>query len=157
MYFLIKNGHIPACYVSLPDGTLFLQIGVSKNNGTPKSSILIVFHYKPSILGYPYFWKHPNGPKENCLFPPQPPPTIGVPKITRNHRRVMVEVGHHRGGKTGGQTVGKIGSIAHDGSMGRSTVYLPTFTIPSLPNTCSEGVLGMFLGSKYLLTRCLEA
>ena len=25
----------------------------------PKSSILIgVFHYKPSILGYPYFWKH---------------------------------------------------------------------------------------------------
>ena len=27
----------------------------------PKSSILIgVFHYKPSILGYPYFWKHPN-------------------------------------------------------------------------------------------------
>ena len=25
-----------------------------------KSSILImVFHYKPSILGYPYFWKHP--------------------------------------------------------------------------------------------------
>ena len=35
-------------------------MGVSKNNGTPKSSILIgVFHYKPSILGYPYFWKHP--------------------------------------------------------------------------------------------------
>ena len=31
--------------------------------GTPKSSILIgfsmVFHYKPSILGYPYFWKPP--------------------------------------------------------------------------------------------------
>ena len=27
---------------------------------SPKSSILIgVFHYKPSILGYPYFWKHP--------------------------------------------------------------------------------------------------
>ena len=26
----------------------------------PKSSILIgIFHYKPSILGYPYFWKHP--------------------------------------------------------------------------------------------------
>ena len=32
-------------------------MGVSKNRGTPKSSILInrVFHYKPSILGYPYF------------------------------------------------------------------------------------------------------
>ena len=26
----------------------------------PKSSILIgVLHYKPSILGYPYFWKYP--------------------------------------------------------------------------------------------------
>ena len=35
------------------------DMGVSKNIGTPKSSILMVFHYKPSILGYPYFWKHP--------------------------------------------------------------------------------------------------
>ena len=39
------------------------HMGVSLNGGTPKSSILIgfskVFHYKPSILGYPYFWKHP--------------------------------------------------------------------------------------------------
>ena len=34
-------------------------MAVSKNSDTPKSSILIgVFHYKPSILGYPYFWKH---------------------------------------------------------------------------------------------------
>ena len=33
---------------------------VSENGGTPKSSIFHrVFHYKPSILGYPYFWKHP--------------------------------------------------------------------------------------------------
>ncbi len=40
----------------------FSEMGVSTNNGTPKSSILIrVFHYKPSILGaHPYFWKHPN-------------------------------------------------------------------------------------------------
>ena len=22
-----------------------------------------VFHYKPSILGYPYFWKHPHVPR----------------------------------------------------------------------------------------------
>ncbi len=29
--------------------------------------------------------------------------------------------------------------------------------IPRLPNTSWEGVSGMFLGSKYLLTRCLEA
>ena len=36
------------------------HMGVSKNNGTPKSSILMGFsHHKPSILGYPYFWKHP--------------------------------------------------------------------------------------------------
>ena len=32
-------------------------MGVSKNNGTPKSSILIgFFHYKSSILGYPVFF-----------------------------------------------------------------------------------------------------
>ena len=37
-------------------GWLF-DMGVSKNNGTPKSSILIGFSL--SILGYPYFWKHP--------------------------------------------------------------------------------------------------
>ena len=36
-------------------------MGISKNSGTPKSSILIGFPYKPSILGYHYFWKHPNG------------------------------------------------------------------------------------------------
>ena len=41
------------------------QCGCQPKNrgGTPKSSILIgfsmVFHYKPSILGYPNFWKHP--------------------------------------------------------------------------------------------------
>ena len=34
---------------------------VSENGGTPKSSNFNrVFHYKPSILGYPYFWKHPD-------------------------------------------------------------------------------------------------
>ena len=32
-------------------------MGVSENSGTTKSSIFNrVFHYKPSILGYPYFW-----------------------------------------------------------------------------------------------------
>ena len=25
-----------------------------------------VFHHKPSILGYPYFWKHPNWPTVYC-------------------------------------------------------------------------------------------
>ena len=38
-----------------------LDIDVSKNRGTPKSSIFNrVFHYKPSFWGYPYFWKHPH-------------------------------------------------------------------------------------------------
>ena len=39
-----------------------MYMGVSKNRGTPKSSIFNrVFHNKPSILGVksPYFWKHP--------------------------------------------------------------------------------------------------
>ena len=42
-----------------------------------KSSILMeVFHYKPSILGYPYFWKHPSHNPTfawklwGCLTPP---------------------------------------------------------------------------------------
>ncbi len=34
-------------------------MGVSKNNGTQIINFNRVFHYKPSILGYPYFWKHP--------------------------------------------------------------------------------------------------
>ena len=36
-------------------------MAVSENRGTPKSSILTgFFHYKPSILVYHYFWKHPH-------------------------------------------------------------------------------------------------
>ena len=31
------------------------------------------------------------------------------------------------------------------------------FPYPSLPNSCSEGLLGRILGFKYLLNRCLEA
>ena len=44
------------------NGPLDIQsyLDVSENSGTPKSSIFNrVFHYKPSILGYHYFWKHP--------------------------------------------------------------------------------------------------
>ena len=45
------------------DSPITKDKGVSKNRGTPKSSIFNrVFHYKPSILGEtPYFWKHPYG------------------------------------------------------------------------------------------------
>ena len=36
------------------------DMGVSKNRGTPQiMNFNRVFPYKPSILGYPYFWKHP--------------------------------------------------------------------------------------------------
>ena len=35
-------------------------MGVSKNTGNPQIiHFNRVFHYKPSILGYHYFWKHP--------------------------------------------------------------------------------------------------
>ena len=36
------------------------DMGVSENSGTTQIiHFNLVFHYKPSILGYPYFWKHP--------------------------------------------------------------------------------------------------
>ena len=36
------------------------EMGVSKNRGTPKSSILIKFSIiNQPFWGYPYFWKHP--------------------------------------------------------------------------------------------------
>ena len=48
------------------------DVGVSENSGTPKSSILIGFSkFKPSILGYPYFWNYPNGCLEG-VFPFEP-------------------------------------------------------------------------------------
>ena len=38
----------------------WLDMGVSKNRGTPKSSILIGFSIiNHPFWGYPYFWKHP--------------------------------------------------------------------------------------------------
>ena len=75
----------PTCFIEM--GWLFFSItrrcdnilGVSKNNGIPKSSILIgVFHYKPSILGYPYFWKHPFGLENPHLFHGGPPWTLST-------------------------------------------------------------------------------
>ena len=44
-----------------------VYMGVSLNGGTPTSSILIgIFHYKLSILGYPYFWKYPHVDASTC-------------------------------------------------------------------------------------------
>ena len=41
-----------------------IYMGVSKNRGFSPQIIHFnrVFHYKPSILGYPYFWKHHKNP-----------------------------------------------------------------------------------------------
>ena len=46
---------------STPKFMAFVDVGVSKNRVV---SPMGVFHYKPSILGYHYFWKHP------CVFFP---------------------------------------------------------------------------------------
>ena len=45
------------------------HLGVSKNNGTPKSSILIGFSIINHLFWgmYPYFWKHPMAPVSNRL------------------------------------------------------------------------------------------
>ena len=51
----------PRCHLGIPNPFQIYQIGVSKNRGTPKSSIFMRFSlFSPSILGYPYFWEHPN-------------------------------------------------------------------------------------------------
>ena len=46
------------------------HVGVSKNRGTSKSSILKnrIFHYKPSIVGYPYFLEKPMYMYEFLVF-----------------------------------------------------------------------------------------
>ena len=54
-------------------------MGVSKNRGTPKSSILYnrVFHCRPSILEYSYFWKHQyNRGAMTSIFEGQPTPNL---------------------------------------------------------------------------------
>ena len=42
----------------------------SENSGFSTQIIQFnrVFHYKPSILQYPYFWKHPYTPQTTLLF-----------------------------------------------------------------------------------------
>ena len=49
------------------------HVGVSKNKGTPQIIHLNrVFHYKLSILGSPYFWKHPCRSMMKALEFPNP-------------------------------------------------------------------------------------
>ena len=46
------------CFLKSDEGK---YMGVSENSGFSTQIIHFnrVFHYKPSMLGYPYFWKHP--------------------------------------------------------------------------------------------------
>ena len=47
------------------------------------------FHYKPSILGYPYFWKYPNIPYMENLRK-----TVKVK--TKNHLEIIPRMGYRR-------------------------------------------------------------
>ena len=70
----VQSGWLRGINVQVPGSTVVFM-GVSENSGTPKSSILIGFsiiNYKPSILGYPYFWKHPHV----IIFMPWTPTTF---------------------------------------------------------------------------------
>ena len=50
-------------------GCNWAYLDFSENSGTPQIiHFNRVFHYKPSILGYPYFWKHPFHPQGTDVF-----------------------------------------------------------------------------------------
>ena len=58
IHLLIKG--FSCAFVGGWSTTTSILMDVSENRGTPKSSILRgVFHYKPSILGYPLFLEPP--------------------------------------------------------------------------------------------------
>ena len=63
-------------------------IGVSKNRGTPQIiHFNRVFHYRPSILGYPYFWKHPDG---DIFYIASKLHLFFIPTSSSNRRRFSV-------------------------------------------------------------------
>ena len=60
------TAHAGSGAFSLPDRNLPHEIGREKKGPlygcfqkSPNHPFYWVFHYKPSVLGYPYFWKHP--------------------------------------------------------------------------------------------------
>ena len=73
----LRNSSLPSAYRHKTSRWLhsvpqLLHMGVSKNRGgPPKSWILMGFSniniYKPSILGYQYFWKHPHSTRQDPL------------------------------------------------------------------------------------------
>ena len=63
------------------------HMGVSKNNGIPQIiHFNRVFHYKPSILGYPSFWKHPYVKEAGC-------PEISFLNLDTFSASMIVQVG----------------------------------------------------------------
>ena len=58
----LKQTSDAVCFFGVVHVGCDFQMDVSKNSGYSPQIIHFnrVFHYKPSILGYPYFWKHPN-------------------------------------------------------------------------------------------------
>ena len=71
-----------------------------------KPSILNrVFHYKPSILGYPYFWKHPSRWWQLKYFLECSSRTLGFhdPILTRTYFFRWVETRNHQLEKIGGE------------------------------------------------------
>ena len=82
-----------------------IYMGVSENSGTPKSSISNrVFHYKPSILGYLYFWKHPHIPPVMVMM------VIFVSQVmdqeSKNHSRLKQMSCSHESGKFAPRAIG---------------------------------------------------
>ena len=94
---------------------------VSENNGTPKSSILKgIFHYKPSILGYHYFWKHPYGCPYDLCFPPQAfkpfegagQPLVADPVDRSAARAAAAEAAMRRAGQAGDLMKGEATAVS---------------------------------------------
>ena len=52
----LSGVQFPPCWKSLPN----LDMGVSKNRGTPKWMVIMENPIKWMIWGYHYFWKHPH-------------------------------------------------------------------------------------------------
>ena len=73
----------------------------------PKSSILIGFsiiNYKPSILGYPYFWKHPYKSQLGLKWLKPPPPGLvtTTPQLDRLNAALRApKLGHQAASRPG--------------------------------------------------------
>ena len=82
--------------VSLPVGSMGMVWMFPKIVGflPPKSSILVgFFNYKPFILGYPYFWKHPYIYLYGWWQPEIRRSPVDMEKIPKKHRFLYIPSG----------------------------------------------------------------